>query len=310
MRRGSRVGRPGRCSCTTTASFPSCGAPESRATQAKRWLYEHVAFRAFDGSLVISTYLRDYCVRHLRAEARALLVPILVDVSEFAPDGDEGSEIGDRIAYCGYLNQPEVRSVIESFAALAPDFPELELLLIGGARRPEAVPAVWELAGRLGVADRVRTTGKVKREDMPALLRSARVLVLPRPAGAFSAAGLPTKVGEYLATGRPVLMTANGDISLYLKDGVDAYLVAPDDLRSFTERLRYVLEHPSEATRVGACGREAARQQFDPAVHGRRILEYKPSCRRRRLALAPWHRGNDRRGNRGAETDRSCHESK
>jgi glycosyltransferase involved in cell wall biosynthesis len=124
------------------------------------------------------------------------------------------------------------------------------------------------------LAERVDFTGQVVREDLVGLLSSARVLVLPRPAGAFSQAGLPTKVGEYLASARPVVVTANGDIGLYLRDGVDAYLVPPDDLAAFGERLRYVLGHPDEATEVGRRGRQAAQMHFDPVVHGRRILEY------------------------------------
>ena len=63
------------------------------------------------------------------------------------------------------------------------------------------------------------------REELFERLRTARVLALPRPAGSFSQAGLPTKVAEYLASGRPVVVTAVGDLPLYLRDGVDAYLV-------------------------------------------------------------------------------------
>jgi glycosyltransferase involved in cell wall biosynthesis len=246
---------------------------ETASLRARRWLYEYLVFKTFDGCLVISSYLRDYCHRHLRRGARTLLVPILVDVSDFAA-ADEGEGVEERIVFCGSLSHPEVRTVIESFADLAPDYPGLELLLVGGSVHPEVVPDVWDLTRRLGVAERVRSTGKVKRDELPAILRSARVLVLPRPAGAFSDAGLPTKVGEYLATGRPVVMTRNGDIARYLEDGIDAFLVAPDDSQAFTDAVRYVLEHEREASEVGAHGCATAAARFDPSRHGERIVEF------------------------------------
>ena len=114
--------------------------------------------------------------------------------------------------------------------------------------------------------------GDVKREELPALFATAEVFVLPRPPGVFSIAGLPNKLGEYLASGRPVVVNANGDIPRYLQDGVSAYLVDPADEAAFTARLRYVLEHRDEAAAVGARGREVAVREFDYRRHGARLV--------------------------------------
>ena len=227
-------------------------------TRLKRFAYERVAFATYDGCIAISTFLADYCSRRLRHGIEALLVPVLVDVEEFGP-GDGSGEIADRVTFCGGLDHLEARNVVETFALVAGDFPSIRLQLVGTARRSEALAGLRSLADELGVSGRVEFTGQVVREDLVGLLGSARVLVLPRPSGLFSQAGLPTKMGEYLASGRPVVVTANGDIGLYLHDGVDAYLVPPDDVAAFGERLRHVLEHPGEATEVGRRGREAAR---------------------------------------------------
>ena len=103
------------------------------------------------------------------------------------------------------------------------------------------------------------------------------MLALPRPAGAFSQAGLPTKMAEYLASGVPTVVTAVGDLPLYLRDGIDAYLVAPGDPAAFGARLCEALADP-DAALVGRRGRRVAAEQFDPARHGRRILAFIARC--------------------------------
>jgi glycosyltransferase involved in cell wall biosynthesis len=260
--------------------LPFVWKAETPSTRLKRWLYQRVAFRAFDGCLVISTYLEAYCRRYLRPGAGTLLVPILVDVAEVTPDTDEDGEPDDRIAYCGYMDHPEMQAVVGAFADLAQDFPGLRLQLIGGSLRPEAMPALLARLGDLGIADRVEVVGKVKREDLFCLLRRARILMLPRASAAFSQAGLPTKVGEYLATGRPVVVSAVGDLPLYLSDGVDAYLADSDAPHVFGDRLRDALLHPAEASKIGRRGRETAKRCFDPSTHGARILAFIADLRR------------------------------
>lgn len=257
---------------------------DSAKVRARRWAYEHLAFKAFDGCLAISTYLRDYCAAHLRSGAGVLLVPILVDVDEFTVG--EPAPVTERVAYCGFLSHPQSRSVVEAFATVSAEFPGLRLRMMGGSIRPTAADELRTLAAELGVADRLDLTGAVPREELVASLRSSRVLLLPRPKGAAAEAAaeaaLPTKVGEYLAAGRPVVVSAAGDLPLYLDDGVDAYLAPPGDQQAFVARLRDALRDPEAATAVGRRGRETARERFDPAIHGARILAFIGELRARR----------------------------
>jgi glycosyltransferase involved in cell wall biosynthesis len=126
----------------------------------------------------------------------------------------------------------------------------------------------------MGLVERVEFTGSVGRLEIPGLLREAAAFALPRASGIFSTAGFPTKLGEYLAMGKPVVVTATGDIPLYLRDGVDAYLVPPDDTHAFAARLAEVFADPSAAREVGERGRETARREFDIVSQCRRLADF------------------------------------
>lgn len=241
----------------------------------KGYLQDFLAYRMVDGFIAISTELRRYVEHHAPPGARTILVPILVAVSDF--DGGPlpaGGAPRRQVVYVGDLrHEPEVFDLIDAFALVVPGRPDVQLTLVGRAPPSQEARMAAHAAG-LGLEGHVVLFGHVERERLPAVLSAASVLVLLRRDAAFSQAGFPTKLGEYLATGRPVVVTAIGDIPRYLTDGLDAYLVPPGDPARFAERLRYVLDHESEALAVGARGREVALQRFDCGRHGERLAAF------------------------------------
>ena len=212
----------------------------------------------------------------MRPGARLLRIPILVDAHQFALGAGPRRIEGEYVAFCGTLNEAKdgVLTLAKAFAQICAEFPGLRLVLIGDSPKVSQIPGVRAFVEQLGIADRVVFVGVVARGELPGYLDSATALALARPSSRQADAGLPTKVGEYLATGRPVVVTRTGEIDTYLEDGVNVYFAAPDDASAFAGRLRHVLQHPEEAAAVGRRGREAACEFFDFRANGRRIREF------------------------------------
>jgi len=258
---------------------------ESDTRLRRRYHRWHVAVvqRAYDGTIVISTYLDEYFKRVSRRGAVNLLVPILVDVEEYARASSATAPEPGRVLYAGSLGHVgELETLLRVFAGVVSRRRDARLTILGNhvgtARRDD----LERTAKALGVDGIVEFAGLIPRCDMPDRLARASVLVLTRAAGAFSTAGLPTKLAEYLATGRPVVVTAVGDIPRYLRDGQDAFLVPPGDEEAFRSRLEYVLDHPEAAAAVGLQGRDLARREFDYRIHGPRIARFLADLRSRR----------------------------
>src|SRR5207302_1804391 len=94
----------------------------------------------------------------------------------------------------------------------------------------------------------------------------AAVLAIPLFDDVKSTARFPTKLGEYLASGRPVVTNGIGEIPRYLKDGVNAVIVPPGDARVFGQAIAEVLDHP----RRGYDLRPARRRDTPQVITGRR----------------------------------------
>jgi len=257
------------------SEYPFVYARDSVLTRMWARVFTKTVYRLVDGVIVISTCLERYFLEHVRRGARVIRVPILVDLDEFDRPAADDAPGRDILCYVGHLDhRGEVDGLIDAFSEVAARFPRWSLRIIGSSSDPRRMDRLRTRAADLGLGERVEFTGSVERAGLPGVLAEATAFALPRASGLFSTAGFPTKLGEYLATAKPVVVTATGDIPLYLRDGVDAYLVPPDNTAAFAARLAEVFAHPSRAREVGARGRETARREFDVVSHGRRLAAF------------------------------------
>jgi len=98
-------------------------------------------------------------------------------------------------------------------------------------------------------------------------------LLLARPNNIQAKGGFPTKLGEYLASGVPVVITNVGEISQYLTDKKNAYIAEPDNPISFASKIKEALQNYNEAKFIGEKGKEVANNVFSYKVQGRYLIE-------------------------------------
>ena len=248
--------------------YPFTGDAPFRKKNLKNSFRESFVYRLFDGFIVISKYLEDYVRPRLRKSVWLLKVPIIVDVPRFANAADS-VEPENIIAYCG-LDAAEQERTCEIFSKISEINPSWKLMIVGAVRQ-NLKDMLFEKTSVVK-KEQIIFFGNVNREDLPMTLARAKILVLPRSSGMFSTAGFPTKLGEYLATGKPVIVTDTGDISEYLTNNQNSYLVPADNNAIFAETLQNAISNYSEAKQIGLNGREIALSCFDAKLWCEKIL--------------------------------------
>ena len=98
-------------------------------------------------------------------------------------------------------------------------------------------------------------------------------MALDRPDNIQAKYGFPTKLGEYLLTGNPVVITSVGDIPLFLRDGYSVLLAEPNSPNSFSAKLNWALENPDISHRIGEEGRKIAELEFDSQTETNKIIK-------------------------------------
>lgn len=226
-----------------------------------------------DGMFVISTALKGYFSSLGLAKEKIEIVNMTVDSNRFINLRKEPSE--KYIAYCGtaFNNKDGVDELIKSFAIVHKVHPEVKLYIIGKTLDPKDVSGNLKLMETLGLKDSIVFTGIVSAADMPQILKNATILTLDRPDSLQAQCGFPTKLGEYLLTENPVVVTEVGDIPLFLKDGETAILAEERNQEDFSSKLIWALEHPVESAKIGKAGAQVAMREFNYLTETKEIIK-------------------------------------
>jgi glycosyltransferase involved in cell wall biosynthesis len=192
---------------------------------------------------------------------RIAVVPCGVDARLFSPDGPREARPSGRARILSVGRLVERKGVGNAIEAVA-QLPGAELVVAGGPERgrlhddPEAC-RLAELAQELGVADRVQLRGRVDREELPALIRSADAVVCAPWYEPFGIVPL-----EAMACGVPVVASAVGgliDTVVHRKTGLH---VRPRDATAIVAALTELLEDHALRHALGVAGRERVRSRY------------------------------------------------
>jgi glycosyltransferase involved in cell wall biosynthesis len=195
--------------------------------------------------------------------AAVTVVPCGVDTDEFTPDGPLAKRNGrPRLLAVAPLDKGQGLDILVRVLARVPG---AELMIAGGPARAqlsndEVYRYLIAEAERFGVADRVTFTGKVAAGSLPALLRSADLLVSAAPDDPSGAVAIAA-----MACGTPVAAGAVGGLGDAVLDGTTGVLVPPDRPDMLARRVRLLLANPLrlEAFGIAAADRATARYSWD-----------------------------------------------
>lgn len=213
----------------------------------------------YDGLIVLSFYLKSFYISNGYPKDKLIVIPNLVNLEEFADSEYKHNVDTMIIGYSGAPTKKDgILDLLKAFALLIKVHNNVAIHIIGDISQTKtAIPFLKGKACEYGIQERqLYFTGLVDFKEVPKLLYCCDILVLARPSGQFAEAGFPTKLGEYLACKKPVVMTKVGDIQKYFVDKVNAVLVEPDNPDSICKGLRFLIENPDKANDIAQKGYE------------------------------------------------------
>jgi glycosyltransferase involved in cell wall biosynthesis len=104
--------------------------------------------------------------------------------------------------------------------------------------------------------------GYIERSKLPGLLALADVLVQPGTDDRFNRYRLPSKIPEFLASGKPVIIPRT-NIGLELTHEVEVLLLERGDPVEIAENCKRIFTDPTLAVRLSKNAHTAARDRFD-----------------------------------------------
>jgi glycosyltransferase involved in cell wall biosynthesis len=145
-----------------------------------------------------------------------------------------------------------LRYLVEAIAILSNEFPTLRLEIAGDGSLREALN---KHASSLGVSGVVSFLGW--REDMPLVMASWDIFVLPSLDEGFGVAAL-----EAMAAELPVIASAVGGLPELIGDGESGLLVSPGAPAELASCIRDLMNDRQRRLSMGIAGRQRALQHF------------------------------------------------
>ncbi|WP_324721862.1 glycosyltransferase [Salinimicrobium sp. HB62] len=202
------------------------------------------------------------------------LVSSITDIDRFTKTPELPASKKKRITYMGNmeLSKDNVDNIIRAFAFLASKRDDIELYLYGNPT-PQDKKYLINLSKTLRVESKV-FFGFAEFNKVPDLLANSQILVSSQPKTKRAEGGFPTKLGEYLATGVPVLLTNVGEISKFVKHKEHVFFSNPEDPEDFANELQWILANYSFAKEVGSRGKEVVLKKYSHITAGKGILNF------------------------------------
>lgn len=222
-----------------------------------------------NGVVVISRFLKRWAEQErirIKKELTIVELPILVDVFE-----QRLVDYPTGIPFVLFAGSPEydqtIQFIIEAMIIVWKSYPECNLAITGVRPEEPVSNKITKMIQEKHLEDRVEFAGYLPRNELLIRYAKASALLIPLFDDAQSRARFPTKIGEYLASGRPIVTNGVGEVPRFFVDQQNAYICKPGDAALYAQKIINVLNNPGDATRVGNAGRETAARFFHYANH-------------------------------------------
>lgn len=227
------------------------------------------------GIITISTSLKKMFIENGVDFNNISIVNMIADENRFKNTVSQKYE-NPYFGYCGTIStfKDGVDILIKAFYTVSGIFPHIDLRIAGTFANKQDEETIMTLVNDLKLSNRVIFMGTVSALEMPAFLSGALAVVLSRPDNIQAKNGFPGKLGEYLLSKSPTIVTAVGDIPLFVKDGINGFVVKPNNIDAFAEKMCWVIQHQTEAKAIGENGACLAHKEFNYLTESKKLISF------------------------------------
>lgn len=235
------------------------------------WKY---SYNKVDAVIAISRYIEDH---YKKINIKTFRLPAILDTTTIHCQKEYTRLYPVKLIYSGDITGKKelLEEIILAISNIDRDGSVIEFNIYG----PSQESVFNELSDKS--LDYMRNTcnikihGRIPQNQIYAKIAESDLGIFIRPYRLSSNAGFPTKLGEYLAMGVPVITNDTGDISLVLKSSYNGFLLNGNTACEIEKALReYLNMKDSEVVTMKENSRISAETSLDPIAYYKAMDEF------------------------------------
>ena len=252
------------------------GAETEHAIRMRKITIEQ-QFPKLDGIISISDALLNLAKTYTLTSCKHIKVPIMVEYEHYGITEKPAAPEVPYIFHAGTLLQQKdgILGMIEAFGRAKQRIKKpIKYILTGDINGSSHPKELRRLIEQYKIADSLEFVGYLNRDQIKEYLTHASLVISNRPKSKQDYYGFSTKVGEYLASGTPLLMTNWGEAVNWLENGKSAIIIEPEDTEALADAIVWVLTHPDKSRSIGLAGQQVCRECFDYKNWSKPLVEF------------------------------------
>jgi len=219
--------------------------------------YEEKLARLADGLIVVSNFLKQRAIR-LGVNEEVILKQIkgMKELGLDLPEREsakrkvlEDNGHGVVLTYVGSIYESDLALMFRAFQQAAKKHPEICLKLVGYNRKwPQNIPA------------NVKILPRIPDKEYALNLAATDVFLLPLKCSTANISRYPSKFGDYLSVGRPVVATPLPEVKEIVREGRCGYVSEGDSVGAFSSALVKALDDRDNWPLLGNNGKAYAKR--------------------------------------------------
>jgi glycosyltransferase involved in cell wall biosynthesis len=223
------------------------------------FLWAELYFRkSANYTVVLSSMMKQHAINKGISKEKIIIVPggAVSDIITHAYSDKSQLEIPENIITLGYIgiDNGELQDLRPLIQALHDPLLEgrFKLIVFGKKINKKYIE-------ELNLSDIILEKGWIDYYKDPSPLQCVDIYVLMKSDNIYlSSLGWPNKLGDYMAIGRPVLITPYGDVSQFIKENPDGFITIDTEPRNITNCLYSILNNKYNLKQMGLYNRKVA----------------------------------------------------
>lgn len=225
-----------------------------------RMLFYGIKQRMFDGMIIMTKQLMNFYSRYSKNSNFLFFLPMTIDPARFIGIEKMEQNTSYIAVVFGTHNRDGLLESLKAFDLYCMKGGQYDIKLIGDY---ENMPNKVELDAYIKAStfkERIHILGKLPNDCVPTILYNASIL-LTTP-NTYVSGGFPTKLGEYMLSGVPVVATKVGELLDYIEPNVDMLMSNPRDYEGISNNLLVLERDASLANKLSINARNKAQKVF------------------------------------------------